>query len=248
MVQVDFKLTGDRPLDYGLSFIQCTHEQNQVRFWVESRMQFIDEKTGKTEDFYQCGACKSENTFSQKDLFKQDNYDFIPVFGPEKGCIFRRNAYLNDGYKINYESTDMWNSQVYHLIATDEYKELQGNEAICKATGEAKPIVARTKLYNQENRLQAIIEYPVKTMNILNSKHLYQVDTGPVLYPDLSGEYLSAVESIHLAFVAFNVPEFADFVMEVPTPIMRDGKEVCKVYHYSKIVSLKAVNSLIALY
>jgi hypothetical protein len=48
--------------DYGVSFITGKWSENQVRLWVESRMRFINEKTGKVEDYYQCGACKSEAT------------------------------------------------------------------------------------------------------------------------------------------------------------------------------------------
>lgn len=246
-MEVNFKHTGNSPIDYGYSFIQGTAEKNQVRLWVESRMQFIDEKTGEVQDFYQCGACKSENTFDLCDLFQKDNYDFIPVFGPKDGCIFRRKVYLNDNYKSCYKSNEMWNSQIYHLSIAEKYEELKEPEEICKATNEAKPIVARTEIANEKEGLRAVIEYPIKTMNILYSKHLYQVDTGPVLLPDLSKRFDRAVESIRLAFVAFNVPEFADFVIEAPTPLVKDGKIVSYVYHYSEIISLKAVNRLYAL-
>lgn len=247
-MSIHFILTQDAPIDYGRSFIQCTHKDNQVRFWVESRMQFINERTGEKQDFYQCGSCKSENTFAKRDLFKADNYDFIPVFGSENGCIFRRFAYLNDGYKICYELSDMWQSQKYYLSFSDKYGELGNNEQIISATNEAKPIVARTEIFNEETGLRAVLEYPVKTMNIKKSENIYQVDTGPVLFPDLSKVYSRPVESISLAFVAFNVSDFADFVIEAPTPVYEEGKLACKVYHYSKIVSLKAINKLYALF
>ena len=33
--------------------------------------------------YYQCGSCKSEHTFAEKNLFINPNYDFLPVFGEE---------------------------------------------------------------------------------------------------------------------------------------------------------------------
>jgi len=211
-------------------------------------MRFIDEKNNIIEDYYQCGSCKSEDTFAEKNLFYKDNYDFIPVFGPEYGIIFRRKAYLNDNYKSCPKVEDMWKGQIYKLKEGDNIKLLEDNEAIRKATHEAIPLVAQTEIFNEEIGLRAIIEYPVKTMNINDSRNIYQVDTGPVLLPDLSKRYERTVDAIKLAFVAFNAPDFADFVIEEPTPIIKDGKEICKVYHYSKIISLKAKNTLFAVY
>jgi hypothetical protein len=48
-----------------------------------------------------------------------------------------------------------------------------------------------------------------------------------------------------LAFAVFNTPHFCDFVMEQPTPILRDGQEVCQVYHYSNPVSFPAKNRVL---
>ena len=82
------------PIDYGLSFIHGSVPSNRARFWVESRTRVVDEKEGKTEDFYQCGSCKGEETFAEKDLLRaRDNsYDFLPVFGSVDSVIFRRFA------------------------------------------------------------------------------------------------------------------------------------------------------------
>ncbi len=71
------------PLDYGRSFLIGRAPANEVRFWVESRTRLIDAERGTSEDYLQVGSCKSENTFAERDLFHADNYDFLPVFGPE---------------------------------------------------------------------------------------------------------------------------------------------------------------------
>ena len=43
-----------------------------------------------------------------------------------------------------------------------------------------------TQVRNEETGLQAIMEYPVKTMNTNRANDIYQVDTGPVAFPDLT--------------------------------------------------------------
>ena len=78
-------------------------------------------------------------------------------------------------------------------------------------------------------------------MNTNRANDIYQVDTGPVAFPDLSQRHARHVDALSLAFVVFNAPHFADFVLEAPT---RVGDE--QVYHYSKLVSLAAVNRLYA--
>ena len=100
-------------IDYGQSFISGTASSNRVRFWVESRTRILDERTGKPRDYYQCASCKSENTFAREGLFREDNYDFIPIFGPEDGLIFRRKAYLNPRYREWRKAEDLWGGQIY---------------------------------------------------------------------------------------------------------------------------------------
>jgi hypothetical protein len=56
-----------------------------------------------------------------------------------------------------------------------------------------------------------------------------------------------AIDCLRLAFVAFNAPHFADFVIEQPTPVIENEKEVCQVYHYSRPISLPAANRLLAI-
>lgn len=230
-----------KPLDYGRSFLIGNAPENEVRFWVESRTRIVNEKTGAWEDYLQAGSCKSEHTFAQEGLFVEDNYDFLPVFGPEHGVIFRRKACLNANYRTCVPAGEMWNGQKYHLVEGEEIEELPTNQAVREATYAFWPIVAQTEIWNEETELRAIIECPVKTMNTHRERDVYQVDTGPVAFPDLSRRHERFVDGICLAFVAFNAPHFADFVVEVPTQV---GTE--RIHHYSQRVTLPAQNRLYA--
>jgi hypothetical protein len=228
-------------LDYGRSFLIGNGPENEVRFWVESRTRIIDEAAGQHEDYVQMGSCKSENTFAKKNLLHVDNYDFLPVFGPVWSIIYRRKAHLHEGYKSCVLSQEMWNGQQYYLVEGQEVEELATNEAIRQAAYDNAPIVSQTEIWNDETGLRAIIECPVKTMNTHRAKDVYQVDTGPVALPDLSQRHERHVDGINLAFVVFNAPHFADFVLELPT---RVGSE--EIYHYSKLLTLEAENRVYA--
>ena len=244
------------PLDYGRAFLIGTAPGNEVRFWVESRTRIVDEKTGATEEFVQCASCKSENTFGESDLFIDDNYDFLPVFGTEFGIYFRRRAWLNQNYKTVLKTENMWDGPRYHLVEGTTCTLLDGPQEILQATRDMLPIVAQTEIYNPQSQLRAIIEYPVKTMNTCRERGryrpddqqqggIYQVDTGPILFPDLSRKQERLVDGLQLAFVAFNAPHFADFVVEVPTSALPPEEQAAsdpQVYHYSEKLTLEAEN------
>ncbi|MBM3795424.1 MAG: hypothetical protein FJW31_15470 [Acidobacteria bacterium] len=233
------------PLDYGHSFLSGVAEWNRVRFWVESRTRIIDMRTGAHEDFLQCASCKSEDTFGAKDLFLADNYDFLPIFGPTHGVIFRRKAAAAPvRYRDVRPSNKMWDGQTMRLRVAKGAKLLTTTAAIRRATHAGNPLVAQTEFANESAGLRAIIEFPVKTMNIHDAKDLYQVDTGPVAFPDLSRRWESLADSISLAFAAFNAPGFTDFILETETAIAGGA---ARVEHYSKRVTVNGVNRLFAL-
>jgi hypothetical protein len=236
------------PLDYGRSFIHGTSSANQVRFWVESRTRIIDETTGQIEDYYQCGSCKAEETFAPKDLLRagEKSYDFLPVFGPRYSVIYRRHATApaNSDYRQMAPSDSWWGNMVYRLKEAAPVHRLETPAEIRRATHAGEPVVLQIEIWNAATALRAIIEQPIKTMNIHDGKDMYQTDTGPLVFPDLSRRYERTVEGLVLAFAAVNAPHFADFLLEVRTPALVDGKHVCDVYHYSEARTLPAKNTL----
>jgi hypothetical protein len=248
--QAAVKPADDSPcLDYGRSFLCNTAAFNSVRMWIESRTRIIDHQLGTSTDYYQGASCKSENTFSEKDLFHQDNYDFLPIFGDGKVLVFRRHHHQRaDRYRSIRKMEEMWgNNPLIHTPAPKVITALDTWEKIRDATAAGAPIVTRTEIHNAAAGLSAIIECPCKTMNISHTKRMYQVDTGPVAFPDLSRRHEVQIGCLSLAYLAFNSPHSTDFVIEAPTPILEGGKTVATVHHYSRIVSMSAVNRVFAL-
>jgi len=236
------------PLDYGLSFVCHTAPFNSVRFWVESRTRLIDDCTGTWTDFYQCGACKSENTFAERDLFMKDNYDFTPVFGGGDVLVFRRPARIHEQYRTVKRASELWGEPSMRLREGAHFEELASWDAIARATASAIPLVSQTELANAETQLRAIIECPTKTINIQPEKKQYQVDTGPIAFPDLAKRSARPIDTLSLAFVAFNAPGFADVVVEQPTSVVEEHGATHQVYHYSNPFSVPARNRLLAVY
>ncbi len=240
-------------IDFGKSFVCTTGPENAPQFWVESYCKIIDEENGTQDGYYQCASCKSEHTFAEKDLFQDPNYDFLPVFSQEDIVFFRRHALCNPDYieprRANYieyrKAKDVWGGHRFVIKKASSVQVLDDNAKVVQTALKGLPVVGRTEIWNDNTKMRAIIEYPVKTLNANEGKSIYQVDTGPVLFPDLTNRYDRNIEALSLAFVAFNTPHFSDFVIEGPTPIIENGKEITRVYHYSGIKSdIPAKNSL----
>lgn len=237
-------------IDYGKSFLCNTAEFNSVRMWIESRTTIIDMNSGKSIVYYQGASCKSENTFGEKDLFYKDNYDFLPIFGEGNVLVFRRHANMrgDNRYRSIKRMDEMWgDNPVIYTPVPNQITELDSFEKIRDATAAGAPIVTQTEFQNNETGLRAVIEAPCKTMNISHPEKMYQVDTGPIAFPDLSKKYDSQIDCLSLAFIAFNKSHFADFLIEAPTMVMEGEKELATVYHYSKITTLNVKNRIFAL-
>lgn len=237
-------------LDYGRSFLCNSGKSaasNSVRMWIESRTIVQNSKTGEEAIYYQGAACKSEDTFAEKDLFYKDNYDFLPVFGKEKVLIFRRHFDERPGYRKVQLMSDTWGADP--IIRTPHPRSitlLDTFEKIKEATLEGVPIVTQTEITDASTGLTALIECPCKTMNINPQTKMYQTDTGPIVLPDISKIYEEPMDALRLAFIAFNAPHFADFVVEAPVPITDNGKTIKSVLHYSELITHQSTNRIYA--
>ena len=217
-----------------------------MRFWIESRTILYDDRAGRKTAIYQYGSCKSEHTFAEKDLLQQDNFDFMPIYGGEDILVLRRHVDARDRYRELCKATEMWGEPILRLHYGKSVAELKTFEEIRDVAASDTPLAAQTELVNEETGLRCLMEYPVKTMNISIDRGMWQVDTGPIALPDLTRRFEPPVDSVRLAFAVFNAPHFCDFVIEQPTPVLREEQEVCRVYHYSDPVSLPAKNRVLA--
>ncbi len=233
-------------LDFGRSFVCHSGPYNAVRLWIESRTTIVDDASGAVAHFYQCGSCKSEDTFAEKDLFYPNNYDFLPVVSTGGTLMFRRKINLNPDYREVRDVVKPWGTPILRLKAAKDAAVLDDWPKIQQAIESGAPIIGRTTLSDETTKLRAVVEYPVKTINMNVEKQLWQTDTGPIALPDLSQRDERPIDSLRLAFIAANRFDEAYFVVEQPTPIMDGDRVVTEVRHYSQPFAAKATNVLLA--
>ena len=194
-------------------------------------------------------SCKSEDTYAERNLFKQPNYDFCAIFGPEQYCIVRVGlpvtaAWLETGLSSErFEEVRISPVQAQADLCADR-------QAVVEATLNNRPLVGRTVLSDEAGETLARLTYPIKTMNVNDPEHspsgdwIFQVDTGPILVPAERSRGNLDVEGLELAFIAWNAPDWAELVVLEPT---RLGHTDDCAGHYSRVRVVSARNEVLAL-
>lgn len=224
-------------------------EQNDLRLQVESLVRLYDERNGTSRTVYQCAACKAENTFNATgpgDLFKQPNYDFLPVACGSEMLVFRRGLVTNDtGYRRYYSRMPAFGELRAHIVPARGVEQLVDFTAVAKASSAGLPIIGRTTLVDSGTGLRAEVEYPIKTINIRYRPDLYQFDTGPVLFPDLSRRRKLWADYLSLAFIAYETrtAEYADFVIEGPVSL-GSSPNTLRIMHFDRHEHRAATNAI----
>ena len=231
-------------LDYGRSFVTFVTQGrgNNARLQVESVCTLTDVEADTADDFYFFASCKSEDTFASRNLFYPDNYDFCGIFSAEEYAIFRTRATRSDGFRDQGRWRERF-EDVARQIVRVEGRELAGNDQIVQASLDGIPLVGVVEIDSADRKYRARLEFPVKTMNANDIRMIWQVDTGPLPFPDFAVRTELEIERFSPAYVAYNAPDFADFVVQQPLAV---GGGAVEVDHYSGLVSLPARTRVVA--
>ncbi len=222
--------------------------RNTVRIQLDSRCQVTNEESGKTEEYYLITPCRTEWMYRSDVLWQVPNREFCGIWSSTEfmaghvkvGDITQfggdaRAARTLEGHYLDFEVVVRHHPQA---------QGLENDEQVVEATLKHLPIIARTEIWDDERKRRAMIEYPVKTMNIQQERKRMQVDTGPLLFPDFSASVHREIERFSVAFICYNTSDVAEFVLRVPTPVMRGAEEVASVIEYSDVRRLPVRNTL----
>lgn len=225
---------------------------NNARIQVECHCRIEEKESGHVQEFVLGASCKTERVGVEHDIWTEPNADFAPIFSADRFMAlktFSRADIEVDLYPPGSGKQSMRQSgsiaEVFDCVrigVVHREGELLGSpQAVVEATLANQPLVARTTL--DTDRYMAVIEYPIKTMNANERDWIYQTDTGPILFPDLSVEPESLLERLELAFAAFNCPAWIELIVRVPTKVA-DG---VSVFHYDRAIRLDGKNQVMRL-
>lgn len=233
--------------DFSRSFVTFVTpgRANNARIQVEALCQIEEIKSGAQVTYYLIASCKGEDTYGKGVLFLDPNYDFCAIFSQKEFMIIRVGAPYKPANTIG-DNKERFHHVLFDIKMTDG-ELLESGAAIVEATLVGRVLNGRTEITDQQGRYRALIELPVKTMNVNDIKNIYQVDTGPIILPDFVSKKARMVERFHLAFIAYNKADEAYFVIQEPIPAIPAQPDSPKFCHYSRIVRMDAKNCVIAL-
>ncbi|MFN0196901.1 MAG: hypothetical protein ACKVT0_09145 [Planctomycetaceae bacterium] len=225
---------------------------NNARIPLESRCVVTERATGIVQTFVHGASCKTERVGVERDIWTEPNADFIPIFSEDRYLTIKTYARFGMGVPLYPPGSGIQPDR--HLGRIDDTFDsvridcleragevLSSPQEIIHAVLANEVLVAQTELEN--DRYHAVIEYPVKTINASEREWVYQTDTGPTIFPDLTGDPATLLDRLQLAYSAFNAPGWIEFLVRTPTPI----GEGLSVYHYSQSVHCAAKNRVIRL-
>jgi hypothetical protein len=225
---------------------------NNARIQIDCRCRIEDRETGSLQSFVMGASCKTERVGVEADIWTEPNADFVPILSDDRFMNIKTFARYGmevplypPGSGIQSDRQTGMCADVFDSIRIEaiecEGELLDSPSAVVEATLAGRTLTARTEIEQEQYR--AVIEYPVKTMNANERDGIYQTDTGPIIFPDLTRKPDDLMAGLEMAFSAFNRADWIELLIRVPTQV----SEGVQVYHYSRPVRCDAKNSLYSL-
>lgn len=224
---------------------------NNVRIPLECRATLIDHATGdQTAHYALTASCKTERVNVEGDIWTQPNADLAVV--ASKGQALNIKAWDKVDKGVMRYPVSLGVQPERQLVDTDQAFDAFSIDMHFRTAIELEDIVETIEVLagNQEvmartvirhGSYEFIVEYPVKAVNFSERDRYYQVDTGPILFPDFKQhDGGNVIECMKLAYISHNSPSWAEFILNVPTPLTDD----LSVHHYSRSVRLNVHNQL----
>lgn len=201
---------------------------NIARIQLDAACTVLDERTGASETFYLIAPCRAERMYLETPLFQLPNYEFCGIWTARDYLIIRTAwASAQDNCQYGLHS-DRWVVRL-DLRHFPTARHLPHDAAIVEATLANLPLVARTTLSAASYGKQVVLEYPIKTMNLMQEPPRFQVDTGPLILPDFTKTVEHPIEAFEMAHVVYHTVDKAEFILRKPVPLAEPTTDYSEV-------------------
>jgi hypothetical protein len=215
---------------------------NSARINLDARCLWINEKDQTSEEFVLICPCQGEHMYppAKRGYIQDPPFNFSGVFSKTHNHLIRTLADADVNRDTVEKHTDRFTTLKIDVAVFKKAVELTEDKAIVEATLRNLPLIGRTELQSEDGQFRAIMEYPVTTMNVEPEKNIWQVDTGPVLFPDFNRKAGQLVEQLIPAFTVYDSRTYAEFTLRSIVKLPAGGS----VHHYGDIRRLNVKNRL----
>lgn len=238
-------------IDFARSFMTWVPQGpdgNIARIQLDAACTIANSSTGSAETFYLIAPCRSERMYLDSPLFQMPNYEFCGIWS-EFEMLILRTHWVSERDHREYggygERPSRFRGVRLDVRAFQEAEPLTAPESIVEATLANRPLIARTELRDANSGQIAVLDYPIKTMNVARHPDRFQIDTGPLIVPDFASTALHPIERFDVAHVVYNTLDRAEFILRRPTPISQ-GNPPVHTTDYSVVRILPAHATLFA--
>ena len=220
---------------------------NSARILLDACCTITDTVSGATDDFYLVAPCRTEWMYQDAHLFQRPSGEYREIFSPTRRLSLGKRMTIEGPSPRSVPAlaqqpiegvpvvTAGLKSLTFAVRTFSEVTVLEDDAAVVAATQANLPLAARTEIWDSDRHLRATLEYPIKTMNIQAERRRFQVDTGPLIVPNLAAREEHWMDLFSLAHIIYNTFDRAEFICRQPTPIEREGREVASVLHYADV-------------
>jgi hypothetical protein len=219
---------------------------NAARILIDARCTIFDSDGKLADELYLIAPCRTEWMYRETELIQNPSGEYRQIFSEPHALQLSVGKSISESGPITHGpavSTEGFN-WIQFTISPKPSRLLATDKEVVDATMANVPIVAKTSF--ESNGLKAILEYPIRTMNYHEERVRFQVDTGPLIFPDLDADTERLIDRCYLAHTVYNNFTYAEFIGKQPTPLIVDGAEVASIYHYSFFKNLNVTNEFFA--
>ena len=229
-------------------------ETNTCRTQLLARCSLEYEGLGKTEEFYLGKECIGEYTYEDTGIAQVPTSEVCIIFSEGDSSLLKRFVNHADDViqagemsvpRKTFAGSYAYWTDLYLVLRKADAHPLNKVDEIIESTLKGEPMVGRTELNDRKLGQRAVLEYPIVYMNVHPPKSRFQVDVGPILFPDFESKKERSVERLQLAYVMYNRLDRAEFALRVPTHV-KEGQSAATL-HYSKVVKVAAKSALYSL-
>ena len=249
------------PYDFSRSFLlfRSSRVNHTPRLQLDA-VCTVTAADGSARQFVLTTACVGENMYVADGLVQLPAYEFVMIAQHRtEYAIRKRGAITTEDVREARrfgEAMPTYSGQPtrvteldVHLLPLDRATPLGSYDAIRAAVLAQQPITCRTSYVAgvaADGATRVALEYPAKIVNVQHDQPNWQIDTGPILVPDLEARAELFVDRLEMAYIVFNRWDRAEVLERRPTPVTPAGVRGPQTTHYSAVRRLAVRHEVFA--